>query len=121
MEKEPSRGGKPLKVVRIKDALRRLERLSDEIRYKSCIEEGAFTMGLISFSPVKGRGRKLVCHRDKDVVCHVVEGKGRLRARGKTIALRPGMVCHVPRGTPHDFAAGREGPLVLFYSLIETG
>jgi mannose-6-phosphate isomerase-like protein (cupin superfamily) len=39
---------------------------------------------------------------------------------GKRIQLRPGIVCHIPKGTPHDFAAGKSGELVLFYSLISV-
>jgi hypothetical protein len=31
------------------------------------------------------------------------------------------MICHIPKGTPHDFAAAQSGELVLFYSLIRTG
>jgi quercetin dioxygenase-like cupin family protein len=53
------------------------------------------------------------------VVCQVLRGRGRLRTAGKRIALAPGMICHIPKGTPHDFAAGKS-ELLLFYSLIET-
>ena len=52
-------------------------------------------------------------------MCHVLRGQGRLRASGEVTRLRPGMLCHIPRGVPHDFAA-EGGELVLCYSLITT-
>jgi mannose-6-phosphate isomerase-like protein (cupin superfamily) len=51
----------------------------------------------------------------------VLKGRGRLRINGRRIQLRPGIICHIPKGTSHDFAAGKTGELVLFYSLIKTG
>ncbi|MBI2359066.1 MAG: AraC family ligand binding domain-containing protein, partial [Deltaproteobacteria bacterium] len=45
----------------------------------------------------------------------------RLRVNRRRILLRPGTICHIPKGTPHDFAAAKKGELVLFYSLIKTG
>ncbi|HEX2932453.1 MAG TPA: cupin domain-containing protein, partial [Candidatus Binatia bacterium] len=63
---------------------------------------------------------KQINHADKDVLCQVIKGSGRLRIDGKRISLRPGMICHIPKGTAHDFAAGKNGELVLFYSLITT-
>ncbi|MBI2351952.1 MAG: AraC family ligand binding domain-containing protein, partial [Deltaproteobacteria bacterium] len=48
------------------------------------------------------------------------EVSGRLRINGRKIALKPGTICHIPRGTPHDFAAGKKGEMILFYSLIKT-
>jgi mannose-6-phosphate isomerase-like protein (cupin superfamily) len=49
----------------------------------------------------------------------VLKGRGRLRIDGKRVALAPGIVCHIPKGTPHDFTA-QAGELVLFYALIQT-
>jgi mannose-6-phosphate isomerase-like protein (cupin superfamily) len=109
-----------VKTIRISQAFQRLRKVNDEIRYVDCFKEGKFTSGLIAFRPTKTSDRKQINHDDKDVVCHVIQGSGRLRVRGKRIALRPGMICHIPRGTPHDFAAGRAGELVLFYSLIQS-
>jgi mannose-6-phosphate isomerase-like protein (cupin superfamily) len=51
----------------------------------------------------------------------VIKGRGRLRIRNRRIELKPGTICHIPKRTPHDFAAGKSGELVLFYSLIKTG
>jgi len=110
-----------MKVLKIRTALKRLKKLNDEIRYADCFTEKQFTSGLIAFRPTKHSDRKQVTHDDKDVVCQVIKGSGRLRVDGKRVPLRPGMICHIPKNTPHDFAAGKSGELVLFYSLIKTG
>jgi len=109
-----------MKVIRLTSALKKLKVLSDEIRYADCFNEKQFTSGLIAFRPSKKADPKQISHDDKDVVCHVIKGSGRLRVNGKRIPLRPGIVCHIPKGIPHDFAAGKSGELVLFYSLIRT-
>lgn len=110
-----------MKVIKIKEALKGLEEVNQEIRYKSCVEGKGFSTGLISFRPRKGPDPRQINHRDKDVVCHVLRGRGRLRINGRRIPLKPGTICHIPKGIPHDFAAGKKGELVLFYSLIKTG
>ena len=109
-----------MKVVKIRAALKHLKKLSDEIRYAECFEAKQFTSGLIAFRPTKSSNPKQINHTDKDVVCQVIKGSGRLRVNGQRTALRPGTICHIPKGTPHDFAAGKTGELVLFYSLIKS-
>jgi quercetin dioxygenase-like cupin family protein len=109
-----------MKIIKINSALKRLKKINDEIRYVDCFKEKQFTSGLIAFRPNKNSDPKQINHEDKDVVCHVIKGSGRLRVNGKSTPLRPGEVCHIPKGTPHDFAAGKNGELVLFYSLIKT-
>ena len=109
------------KVIRLQEALKNLNRINQEIRYKSFVEGRIFSTGLISFRPRKDSDPKQIKHRDKDVLCHVVRGSGRLRINGRRISLKPGTICHIPKGTPHDFAAGKKGEMVLFYSLIKTG
>lgn len=126
MQYAPSRLGEQechdaMKVVKIKKALTELKEVSEEIRYKSCVEGKVFSAGLISFRPRKNSDAKQIRHRDKDVLCHVLRGRGRLRIAGQRIALQPGTICHIPKGTLHDFAAGKRTDLVLFYSLIKTG
>jgi quercetin dioxygenase-like cupin family protein len=108
------------KVIKVKEALKEMEELSQEIRYKSCVESEAFSSGLIAFRPRADSDPKEINHPDKDVVCHVLKGRGRLRINQRRITLRPGTICHIPKGTPHDFAAGKNGELLLFYSLIKT-
>ena len=109
-----------MKLIKINTALKSLKKLNEEIRYADCFSDKQFTAGLIAFKPSKETNPKQINHADKDVVCHVVKGTGRVRIRGKRTPLRPGTICHIPKGTPHDFAAGKSGELVLFYSLIKT-
>jgi quercetin dioxygenase-like cupin family protein len=109
-----------MKVVRLRTALRRLKPISKEIRYKECASGNGFTTGLISFTRNKHADPKQISHPDKDVVCHVLKGRGRLRLNDRRITLQPGVICHIPKGTPHDFAAAQK-ELVLFYFLITTG
>jgi quercetin dioxygenase-like cupin family protein len=109
-----------MKIVRISQALKGLKNLNQEIRYADCFTEKQFTSGLIAFKPSKNSDPKQINHADKDVICHVIKGTGRLRVDGKRIPLRPGIVCHIPKGTLHDFAAGKSGELILFYLLIKT-
>lgn len=108
------------KVIRLQEALKNLKRINQEIRYKSLLEGRVLSTGLISFRPRKDSDPKQINHRDKDVVCHVLRGSGRLRVNGRRILLKPGTICHIPKRTPHDFAAGKKGEMVLFYSLIKT-
>lgn len=110
-----------MKVVRIDTVLKQLRKLNAEIRYAGCFEAKQFTSGLIAFRPTKNSDRKQINHDDKDVVCQVLKGRGRLRVGGRRIELCSGTICHIPKRTPHDFAAGKNGELVLFYSLIKTG
>ncbi|MFQ5684043.1 MAG: cupin domain-containing protein [Candidatus Binatia bacterium] len=110
-----------MKVLKIRDLLKELEEISEEICYKSCVEGKGFSTGVISFQPIRRVDPKQITHRDKDVVCHVLKGRGRLRIAGRRFILQPGTFCHIPRGTSHDFTAGRSGELVLLYSLITTG
>jgi quercetin dioxygenase-like cupin family protein len=109
-----------MKVINLQSVLKRLPKLNDEISYRSCFEEKTFSSGVIAFHPNPSSDTKQIIHADKDVVCHVLKGRGRLRINGRRIQLRPGTICHIPRRTPHDFAAGKDGELVLFYSLIKT-
>lgn len=110
-----------MKVVRVAEALRGLKEINPEIRYKSLVEGRGFSTGLIAFKPRKRPDPRQIRHRDKDVLCHVLKGRGRLRLNRRRVALTPGTICHIPKGTPHDFAAARRSELVLFYSLIATG
>ncbi|HEY3151128.1 MAG TPA: cupin domain-containing protein [Candidatus Binatia bacterium] len=109
-----------MKAVKIHQALKRLKKINNEIRYANCFDEKQFTSGFIAFRSRKNSDPKQINHDDKDIVCHVIKGTGRLRINNKRILLRPGMICHIPKGTPHDFAAGKNGELVLFYSLIKA-
>ena len=109
-----------MKVIKLQPALKRLKAINQEISYKDCVKGSGFTTGLISFKPGKGSDPRQINHPNKDVVCQVLKGRGRLRVRHRTVALEPGMICHIPKGTPHDFAAAKKD-LILLYSLITTG
>ena len=109
-----------MKTVKIATALKRLRTINDETRYLSCFEQEQFNSGLIAFKPAKKADPKQISHDHQDVICHVLRGSGRLRVDGRRIPLVPGTLCHIPKRTPHDFAAGRSGELVLFYLLIKT-
>jgi quercetin dioxygenase-like cupin family protein len=109
-----------MKVIKLPTLLKRLPKLNDEIRYRSCFEEKQFTAGIIAFRAQKRSDPKRIRHDDKDVVCHVLKGRGRLRVNGRRIQLRSGTICHIRKGTPHDFAASKRSELLLFYSLIKT-
>ncbi len=108
-------------ITTVTKSLRRLKKINSEISYTSLAKGGTFTSGIIVFRPRSADDTKQIRHSDKDVVCEVLRGSGRLRVNGRRIALRAGMFCHIPKGTPHDFAASKRNRLVLFYSLIETG
>jgi mannose-6-phosphate isomerase-like protein (cupin superfamily) len=107
-------------VVNVRRIVKDLRQINPEIRYKNCFKEERFISGIIAFRPQKTSNPNQINHDDKDVVCHVIRGRGRLRLKRRRVELRPGMICHIPKGTPHDFAAGKSGELVLFYSLIKT-
>ena len=116
MSNASSRGPK---VVSIDAALAELAEINSEIRHRGCIEGDGFNVGLVSFAATATPDPKQIVHDDKDVVCHVLKGRGRLRTFEAVTRLRPGMLCHIPRGVPHDFAAEGE-ELILCYSLITT-
>jgi mannose-6-phosphate isomerase-like protein (cupin superfamily) len=110
-----------MKVTTVSKALRRLKRINDEIAYASIAEGAGFSSGIICFRSPPRADAKQIRHSDKDVICEVIGGSGRLRVAGRKIALKRGALCHIPKGTPHDFAASKKKRLVLFYSLIDSG
>jgi quercetin dioxygenase-like cupin family protein len=109
-----------MKIVKIDVALKRLRKINNEIHYTGCFESKHFNSGLIAFSPSKTSDSNQIKHADKDVVCHVIKGAGRVQVGRRRIQLRPGTLCHIPKNTPHDFAAAKTSKLILFYSLIES-
>lgn len=109
-----------MKVIRIAEALDELDSINPGIRHKSCIEGTGFTVGLVSFRPHRQPDGKQIVHDGKDVVCQVLKGNGQLWIREEVTELEPGILCHIPSGTPHDFRAGAGNSLVLCYSLIAT-
>jgi quercetin dioxygenase-like cupin family protein len=115
-----SRSSRQMRTIKIQQALKTLQPINQEIRYRSCFEGKTFSVGLIAFCPTKNSDAKQINHNDRDVICQVLKGQGRLRSNGRRVSLRPGIICHIPKGTPHDFAAAKSGELILIYSLIKT-
>ena len=108
-----------MEAFRLEALLSRLEPLTPEIRFHDLVSRPTFKAGLIAFSPGGTADTKQITHPDKDVLCYVLRGRGRLRGDGTLIPLEPGMLCHIPAKAPHDFAATEE-ELLLLYVLIQT-
>jgi len=108
-----------MKVLDLADELRRAKPISGEMAHRRLVEESTFVAGVVRFSPGGPPDPDQVTHQDKDVLCYVLSGTGRLRTDGRETPLRPGLLCHILAGTPHDFAATGE-PLSLYYCLIRT-
>ena len=109
-----------MKIVKISAALKRLKKISDEIRYLSCFEQKQFTGGLIAFKPAKKRIQSRSATTIKTSFARYYRAPAGCELTGRRIRLVPGTLCHIPKRTPHDFAAARSGELVLFYLLIKT-
>ena len=108
-----------MEAFRLEALLSHLVPLTREIRFHDLVRRPTFKAGLIAFSPGGTADPKQITHPDKDVLCYVLRGRGRLRGDGTLIPLEPGMLCHVQANVPHDFAA-TEAELLLLYILIET-
>lgn len=108
-----------MKLVKIQDVIAQLQRHNEEIRYQGCFEGECFSTGVVAFRAGTHKD-DYITHSHQDVVCHVLMGTGRLRLEAETLDLKPGSLCHIPRGTPHDFVATGEDDLLLVYSLITT-
>ncbi len=108
-----------MEAFRLEELLSHLEPLTPEIRFHDLVSRPTFKAGLIAFSPGGTPDPKQITHSDRDVLCYVIRGRGRLRTDGQLTMLEPGILCHVPAKVPHDFAATGE-ELLLLYVLIET-
>jgi len=108
-----------VQVLNLDELIANLERLTPDIRFRDVLSCPTFKAGLIAFAPGGMADPKHVIHPDKDVLCYVLQGRGRLRVDGTLTPLEPGMLCHVPAQAPHDFAATEE-ELLLLYILIEV-
>lgn len=108
-----------MEVFRLDELIRNLQRLTPEIRFRDVVSRPTFKAGLIAFAPGGAADPKQITHPDRDVLCYVLRGRGRLRVEGTLTPLEPGTLCHVPAKVPHDFATTDE-ELLLLYVLIET-
>ncbi len=105
--------------VIVEELLPELERISEEISFRTCFQGGNFEAGIVVFHPRHSADPKYITHSDKDLVCYVIKGSGRLRIDGEERAVAPGLVSHIPKGTPHDFCASGE-ELLIFYLTIQN-
>ena len=89
-----------MKTIKISQALKELKKITDEIRYADCFKEENFTSGLIAFKPTKKSDRKQINHDDKDVVCQVIKGSGRLRVAASAFRFGPASSVTFPKARP---------------------
>ena len=87
--------------------------------HRRLVEGHTFEGGVVQFSTGARRTRSRCPTRTRDVLCYVLGGTGRLRADGHQTPLRPGLLVHLPAGTPHDVTATTD-PLSLTCCLIRT-
>ena len=78
-------------VIDIDRSLKELQRISEELSVKELFQTRALSCGIISFQPLAGHDPKQINHPDKDVLCHVLKGKGRLRMNGEETPIHEGM------------------------------
>jgi len=79
-----------------------------------------YQAGLVLFQPRQQEQEKWITHDDAEVVSYVLEGSGRLRLPEEESGVGPGMICHIPVNTPHDFVAEGEEPLLMFYVTVKV-
>ena len=106
-------------MLQLDEVAAQLKPLSEEMRYATCVEGGTYTQGIIAFAG-KPLSSGQITHDDKDVLCYVISGTGRLRTGDREMVLKQGSICHVPARSPHDFQATGDRELVLLYTLIES-
>ena len=109
-----------VRALQLEEVAAQLKELGQEMRYATCFESDRFTQGIIAFAGKPAAGTQIT-HDDKDVLCYVISGTGRLRTTDREMVLKQGSICHVPAGSPHDFQATGDRELVLLYTLVETG
>lgn len=106
-------------VRQLEEVASQLRGLGQQMRYATCFEGNRFTQGIIAFSTTSGTARQ-IAHDDKDVLCYVISGTGRLHSGPNELMLKQGSICHVPAHVPHDFQATGDRELVLLYTLVEA-
>jgi len=56
-------------------------------------------------------------HSDLDEVLYVVAGDGAVKIRGESVAIMPGSLTTIPRGTPHAIGRRSKNPLIVLSTL----
>jgi mannose-6-phosphate isomerase-like protein (cupin superfamily) len=108
-----------VRVLQLEEVAAQLKALAPEMRYATCFEAQRFTQGIIAIASKPAAGGQIT-HDDKDVLCYVISGTGRLRSSQREMVLKQGSICHVPAGSAHDFQATGDRELVLLYTLVEA-
>jgi mannose-6-phosphate isomerase-like protein (cupin superfamily) len=75
---------------------------------KVLVKEPTYTVGAVAVKDEIKAHR----HKDGDHVLYIVSGQGAMTHGTQTIALKPGMVVHVPKGEVHSIKA-QGGELTL--------
>lgn len=75
---------------------------------KVLVKESTYTVGAVA---VKDEIKAHI-HKDGDHVVYIVSGQGSMTHGSQTIALKPGMVVHIPKGEVHSIKA-QGGELTL--------
>ena len=78
-----------MKIIKLNAALKSLKKLNDEIRYADFVKESNFTSGLIAFRAGKKSDPKQINHSDKNVLCQVIKGTGRLARQWQENSASP--------------------------------
>lgn len=95
--------------------------INDEISAAIPLNFDSYQAGLVLFQPRREKVDKWITHNDAEVVSYVLEGHGRLRLPEENHRVAPGMICHIPVNTSHDFVAEGEEPLLMFYVTVKVG
>ncbi len=105
----------------VEAALTELESLTEEIAYRRLASGPGYECGVVRFLPRDGSPDRFVVHQDKDVLCHVLRGKGQLRVMSGERDLTVGEICRIPAGAAHDFVASGEPLVLLYVSILVRG
>jgi mannose-6-phosphate isomerase-like protein (cupin superfamily) len=109
-----------LDQLSLEEAIGQLKPVNAEISVRSWHRGAEYEAGLIAFQPRPDTDARQILHADRDVICQVLRGTGRLRLEHSTVPVQAGTVYRIPAGTPHDFATTAAEPLVLFYTLVRV-
>ena len=100
--------------------LKELVPINDEISTVTPLSFPNYQAGLVLFQPRQREDEKWITHTDAEVIGYVLKGQGRLRLRDEESTVSPGVLCHNPANTPHDFLAEGDEPLLMFYVTVKV-
>lgn len=113
-------------VIRTSEVLRavNIRGGSHRLISKKIFENKNVEMGLVRFRPralASKSPSKTIMHRDKQVICSVLEGSGVVQIGKDKHKLVPGMIVTISAGTRHSFYTSNDNPgLILFYALAKV-